>query len=332
MRNYALSLASEVINSHMYNKTFSFQNSSKYTIAMYSKHKNLIYGEELKDINFTKDFYKKDGTLFIIDKSAQLHLGVKYIVIKDNRFTKTTNMLLQKVILFTILALLFIVIISFFLGKLFLKPIASERERLDKFIKDTTHELNTPITALLMSIALLKNENIKVVERIKVSSNRISQIYSDLCYLIKKDLPTTPQIDSLDINTIIQEQLLLQEGYAKSKQILITTDTQTFFYPIDQESATRLISNILSNALKYSKPNTKVTITLKENKLIIEDQGMGIMKEDLNLVRKRYFRANHSEGGFGIGLDIVNSIIQKYNIKLEITSIYGKGSIVTLTF
>ena len=227
----------------------------------------------------------------------------------------------------------FISIIGYFLSRLFLKPIASEREKLDNFIKDTTHELNTPISALLMSTSALKESDKKVKDRIKLSATRISNIYDDLCYLLKNDINGTAQIKEINIKNILNDQLLLLETYAKSKKIEIQINhLDDLIYKIDEESIKRLITNILSNALKYSRPNSKVEISIKENTLLVKDYGEGIEEKNLKKIKTRYFRANTSEGGFGIGLDIVNSVCLKYEIEFGIESVRDKGTTIRLKF
>lgn len=332
MRTYGAELAFKAIKAHMTSTSFDYTNETPYKIGMYSNRFNLLYGDEFDDIDFNKKIYIKNNSLYIIDQSAQSHLGVKYIVLKDTFVFKNINELRTKTIFYTLLALLFVGIIGHFLGKLFLKPIANERERLDNFIKDTTHELNTPISALLMSISSLKDEDSKVKERIKLSANRISSIYDDLCYLLKDELKTKYEIEDINIKDIVQEQLLLLEEYAKSKKIDIVLDCKDTIFSMDKESAKRLINNLISNALKYSKPNGKIEITLQDNSFTIKDQGVGIEKQNLQNIQKRYFRANNSEGGFGIGLDIVNSICKKYDIEFNIESQKDKGTKVVLKF
>jgi two-component system OmpR family sensor kinase len=136
----------------------------------------------------------------------------------------------------------------------------------------------------------------------------------------------------IDIKTIIEEQLTLLEIYIESKNIRVQKEIKSLEIFIDLESATRLINNLISNALKYSKPNADIVIQIKNNTLIIQDKGIGIKKDKLNQVKQRFYRANESEGGFGIGLDIVDSICKRYNINFEIESIEGSGTKVTLRF
>lgn len=332
MRTYASSIAAKAIASHMYGKIFDYKNETNYKIGMYSSRFNLLYGDEIEGMDFTKSVYQKKDALYVIDQSAHLHLGIKYIVLENKTLFQDIENLKSEVILYTLLAMSFIAIVGYFLSRIFLKPIANERERLDKFIKDTTHELNTPISALLMSVSSLKSEDSKVKERIKISSNRISSIYDDLCYLLKDELGEQEEFQDINIKNIIQEQLILLEGYAKSKKIELRLELEESLLFIDTESAKRLVNNIITNALKYSKPNSMINIVLKNNQLVVEDFGMGIDEQSLKQIKTRYFRANSSEGGFGIGLDIVNSICDKYEIKLKIESVKSQGTKVTLYF
>ena len=333
MRSFASLIASKAISSHMHRLPFEFKNDSSYKIGMYSSKKDLLYGNKIANADFNKDIYTKDDALYLVDRSTQLHMGIKYIVLKDVSIFKKLEELKNRVFFYTIAAMFFISVIGYFLSRLFLRPIANERERLDRFIKDTTHELNTPITALIMSTGLLKGQNDKNIERINLSAKRISNIYKDLCYILKEDInKNNDVIELLDIKEMVSSQVLILEPYAKSKRISIDTDIETFNFNIDKESAERLVNNLITNALKYSKPDSKVSIVLKEGVLKITDQGIGIDQKDLKMITDRYFRANDSEGGFGIGLDIVNKICKRYDIKFTIESQKDVGTKVRVGF
>ncbi len=332
MRSFAASIAAKVIQVHMHGGVYILDKNMEYEVGLYDGNKNILYGNELSDIDFNKVYYEKDNMVYIVDQSTQMHLGVKYIVIKDSSTYEYIQNFKKKVILYTFLVMLFVIVIGYFLSRLFLKPIASEREKLDNFIKNTTHELNTPITALLMSINNIKDTNNKSIERIKISANRISNIYSDLCYLISKDFNEDIEIEKINIKSILEEQVILFEGYAKSKNIIFVIQADDSCFHIDIESIKRIVSNIISNALKYSKPNNKIDITLENNILIVKDYGVGIETKELNKITHRYYRANSSEGGFGIGLDIVNDICKRYKLKLEITSSFGNWTEVKVYF
>jgi two-component system OmpR family sensor kinase len=332
MRTYGATIAAKAIGVHMHGGEFVYEKQEEYKVGMYSKRFTLLFGDEIKEPEFSKKTFIRENKLYVIDRSAQLHLGIEYIVIQNTTIFKEIKSLQSKIIGFTLLAIILISIVGYFLSRLFLKPLQAERQKLDRFIKDTTHELNTPISALLMSVGGLKNDSSKIARRIELSSNRISSIYDNLCYLLKGDMKTFEKPKKIDIKTIIEEQLTLLEIYIESKNIRVQKEIKSLEIFIDLESATRLINNLISNALKYSKPNADIVIQIKNNTLIIQDKGIGIKKDKLNQVKQRFYRANESEGGFGIGLDIVDSICKRYNINFEIESIEGSGTKVTLRF
>jgi two-component system OmpR family sensor kinase len=332
MRTYASTIASKAIASHMYGEPFSYINETPFRVGIYSSDYTLLHGDEIKEVDFMQSLYQKKSALYLIDQSTHLHMGIKYIVLENEEIFKEIAKLKLQMVVYALISMILVGVIGYFLSRLFLKPIANEREKIDRFIKDTTHELNTPITALLMSVSTLENENSKSSERIKLSAYRISNIYKDLCYLLKDDIQQVSEIEELDISRVVHEQIELLAGYAKSKKITIERSLNSFDFPIDHESAVRLINNIISNALKYSKPKSQIIITMEDRSLMVQDFGVGIDVEDLEKIHQRYYRANSSEGGFGIGLDIVASICKKYTIKLKIESKKGEGTVVSLLF
>jgi len=87
-----------------------------------------------------------------------------------------------------------------------------------------------------------------------------------------------------------------------------------------------MFNNIVSNAIKYNKIGGTINITLKENILKVEDSGIGIKKDRLKDIFKRYYRATKEQGGFGVGLNIVHQICKAYNIKVDVKSTENEGS------
>ena len=93
-----------------------------------------------------------------------------------------------------------------------------------------------------------------------------------------------------------------------------------------------LINNLLSNSIKYSKPNTQITLTLSEDTFSIKDEGIGIAQDKLDEIFTRFVRANSYAGGFGVGLNIVESIVNEYHYKIDIDSKEDVGTTITLNF
>lgn len=334
MQNVVAKLSNEIIFAHMRGTHFDqdeYLENIDYKLSFYDENQNKLFGNIDEKIDFDKKFIQNNDFVMIIDNSTVGHLGIDYIVIKDNSFTKKIDTVMNKIIVIFIISFLFISFVGFYLAKLFLKPIKDEREKLNNFIKDTTHELNTPISAILMSTED-ENLNSKQIERIKLSAKRVSEIYKDLTYVfLRKDVKNY-EIEELDLSFLIKEQLNYFEPLANKKKIEIILNIEKFFYKIEEDEFIRLFNNIVSNAIKYNKVNGKIEISLKNRVLIVKDTGIGIEKSKLKDIFNRYYRATSEQGGFGIGLNIVYEISKKYNIKVEVDSTFNESTTIILRF
>ncbi|MCH9741189.1 MAG: ATP-binding protein, partial [Epsilonproteobacteria bacterium] len=101
---------------------------------------------------------------------------------------------------------------------------------------------------------------------------------------------------------------------------------------MDRNDAIRLVDNLLSNAIKYNKIEGSLNISLKEKSLTLTDGGIGIKEQDLQGIVGRFNRANKSEGGFGIGLDIVQQVVERYGYGFNIKSVYNQGTEVEISW
>ena len=270
----------------------------------------------------------------LVDKSAFGHLGVTYTVIEEHSFYDEIGGIKKIIIAVLLILYLPFSLVGYFLAKLFIKPIQMKRIQLDNFIKESTHELNTPISALLMSIKPQSQMNEKSYERIKISAKRISDIYKDLTYLLLRNSDLEIQnAKNISINQILKEQVTHLFPLAGKKKITIIENyNDEIVTNIDEESLIRLINNLLSNAIKYNKFGGEIEITTKEKTLIIRDTGIGIAKEHQSEIYKRFYRATDESGGFGLGLNIVYKICKTYDIDIKMKSEYGKGTEFWLEF
>jgi two-component system OmpR family sensor kinase len=322
MKSYALTLSSKIINAHMTSEHFEFEPHEYYLTTFLDEQNRPLFGDRiLEKFDIGKErFYKKNNALYLIDNSTHNHLGVHSIVVVFPNSNVLFESLLYSIAGVTIAVILIIGFVGFFLTKMFIRPIRNERIKLDHFIKDTTHELNTPVSSLILSIEAFEKNPSKNMDRIKASAARISDIYANLTYLLLKDDTDNSSLQMLNLGKIIKDELLIQNSYIEAKKLQIECSVENFDFIMDKESAKRLVSNLLSNAVKYNKPNGKIKIYSNEKILIFEDNGIGIKEELLSGITKRYARANDYAGGFGIGLDIVNKIAKRYNLSLAIKS------------
>jgi two-component system OmpR family sensor kinase len=335
MQNIVSDISSKIVFSHMTGSKFDksdLLNEEHYKLSFYDDKKEMIYGTIKRKIDFTNSFVKQNNHFILVDKSPLGHLGIYYIVIEEHLLSQQMSTLKFHILVFFLLIYFIISLIGFYLAKLFLKPIKEEREKLNNFVKDTTHELNTPITALLMSTET-DTLSPKQIERVKLSARKISEIYKDLTYIILEEHRDQKEIVSIPVHDIIKEQLNYFEPFFVKKHIKLTVDISDFNYSIDTNDFIRLFNNIISNAIKYNNMGGEIKISLNTmGKLEITDTGIGIEKYKVKDIFNRYFRATTEQGGFGIGLNIVRHICLKYNIEIDVQSIYTKGTSFIFSF
>ena len=331
MQNIVSKVSNEIIISHMLDVEFNrdiYLNNQNYKISFYDKDKNLLFGNLNEKLNFEQNFYNDEEKLIIVDSSTVGHLGIWYIALKDNSLKEKISNLKLNIFLIFLIFYTIIAIVSWSLAKLFLKPIKNERERLNNFIKDTTHELNTPISAIIMSC---EDDNLtkKQLDRIKFSAKRVSEIYKDLTYIFLGNIEKK-SLDKIDLSKVIKEEIINFEPMIARKRLKINLNIEELFYEINKDDFIRLFNNLFSNAIKYNKTDGNIDIILQNRELIIKDSGIGISKDKIKDIFNRYYRATNQSGGFGLGLNIVNMICKTYNIKIDVQSSENIGSTFTL--
>ncbi|WP_333804843.1 sensor histidine kinase [Sulfurospirillum sp.] len=343
MRSTASSIAHKIVTAHMMeddtlHKCLAekptetcFGLEKEYQLGLFDEHNKPLHVSFPESVDFSKTFYLEGNSFYALDESSQKHLGIQTIVLKHTHSASMIQTLRLQILLYLVLSLAFATILGYVLAKLFLKPIKAEIETLDTFIKDSTHELNTPITAILMSISTLKDVDEKKRKRIELSAKRIATLYSNLSYMLLHDKQNEGKSD-VDVKKLIVERLEYCADLMASKHIDLILHLEEKFLHINEESLTKLIDNLLSNAIKYNHFEGSIEVRLDFEKLCVKDTGIGIQSSKLGDITKRYKRANADKGGFGIGLDIVNTICKTNGFKLEITSIEKEGSTFSVLF
>jgi two-component system OmpR family sensor kinase len=316
---------------HYFPQENRYPRDDKYASAIYDIDKVKIFSLlHQPRVYFDKDIYIKDGFVHYIKILDTYYLGTRYLIIeiKDNK-DWLTNMY-KKLLLYASISFIIFGLLGLFLANLFIKPLRDSIMLLDRFIKDTTHELNTPLSTILANIEMMDRDvmaqkNIKKLDRINSAAKSVSVLYKDLTYLTLEQHKNSND-ETLNLKDIIQERCEYFDVLAKSKNISFELDLQDATIIIDRNKITRVIDNLISNAIKYNKRNGTIQITTKPNKLIIQDSGIGIAKDKIPFMFDRYMRFDSSEGGFGVGLSIVKNIIDEYDMKISVESEVNKGT------
>ena len=200
---------------------------------------------------------------------------------------------------------------------------------LNSFIKDFTHEINTPLSVILLSIEQLeKQQNIDTTKfaRMKLAAKTLSQTYSDLIFLTFPDTISNEE-EHIVMKEAIRERLKYFRLFFERKQIALSVDLQGDSTILASKSKiNKMLDNLISNAIKYNKKGGFVSVNLKGRALSIKDSGYGIDEKNLTKIFERYARFNSDQGGFGIGLSLVKSICKEYHIEISCYSKLGEGS------
>lgn len=205
---------------------------------------------------------------------------------------------------------------------LFLKPLNEYIAALDAFIKDSTHEINTPLSVILMSIETLKTDNFapnerKKIERIKFASLQLNSIYNSL---VAYNFPRVAQKERLNLEAILRERLEFFTPFFNQKNLEIRLNLRESYINAEQNALNSLFDNLISNAIKYNKQGGFIALTLENGTFSIENSGDLIARENADKIFDRYARFGTDTGGFGIGLSLVKKICDEYGIAISVES------------
>ncbi|MCK5293221.1 MAG: HAMP domain-containing histidine kinase [Arcobacteraceae bacterium] len=270
-----------------------------------------------------KQLPQKDGDIYYKAFSKRHIIKIDASIV-DNELKKIKYF----TIILQILLISFFAFISFILARKSLKPMADTISHLDRFMKDLIHDLNTPITSILINSKMLKKDaiekDIKKITRIENSAKNISSLYANLEILLDGNSLKKENIDlTILINDIVE---IYKSIYPNIK---FNVDIKGDNVNINLNAIKRILDNIISNACKYSIDiNPTIEISYNNDILIIKDNGKGIKYP------KKIFERSYKEvdSGHGIGMHIVHRLCSELSISIDIKSEPNQGTIVTLKF
>jgi len=284
--------------------------------------------------NLNEVIYQSGEMIHLVKILDDYYLGAKYLVIEVPVDTGWVGSIVRRILLYGLPMLVLLMIFGVFLARLFVRPMHHSIMLLDRFIKDTTHELNTPLSAILTNIEMIDRtqmdpSNAKKLNRIEIGARTVSTLYEDLKFLTL-ERGRSVEDEQIDLLLLLQSRIEYFSLQMQSKQIILHQKLEPVSMQADRRLIARVIDNLLSNAIKYNKRAGSIEVVLTPGVLVISDSGIGIPNEKLAHIFDRYSRFNNSEGGFGIGLNIVKMIVEHYAMKIEVSSELGIGTEVTL--
>ena len=234
-------------------------------------------------------------------------------------------------------------------GALVLFHDITELKKMDQvrrdFVANVSHELRTPLSILRGYIETLL-DNPKPPEEELLRILRVMERHSNRLELLVEDLLTLAQLESgnpdlqlgiVELSEFLRELVRDWEKKLTTRQISIAVDIQPKLSPIrvDRTRLQEALYNLLDNAVKYSRERSEIRVSARQSdheiELSVNDQGIGIAKEDLPRIFERFYRADKARSpdkvrGTGLGLAIVKHIAQLHGGRVEAESELGRGT------
>jgi signal transduction histidine kinase len=213
----------------------------------------------------------------------------------------------------------------------------------NEFISSVSHELRTPLTAIKgWAETLCMQADQETMQRgvhvIVNETERLSEMVEELLDFSRMQSGRfSLQCDTMDVLAELGDAVLIYTEKAKRDKIRIIYQEPEMlpFINGDKNRIRQVFINVIDNAIKYSNSGSTITISAEEVggaiQVTITDNGVGISKADLPRVKTKFFKANHTRRGSGIGLAVADEIITMHGGSLEITSELGVGTNVTIT-
>ena len=217
------------------------------------------------------------------------------------------------------------------------------------FINNMTHEFKTPLATISLAVDALRNEKVikdrtkwlyfnNIIKDENKRMNKHVETILQAALMEKQEFKLNLQpvhVHEILLQIVDNIQLQLQEKNGKIELMLnAAKDNLT----VDEVHFTNIISNLIDNALKYSKENLLIKVithkTPKHFIIQVQDNGIGMSKETVKRVFEKFYRAHtgniHNVKGFGLGMSYVKSVVDAHKGKVKVESILGKGSTFTI--
>lgn len=244
---------------------------------------------------------------------------------------------IKKELLFHLIVLDSMIIIlgtigSYFLSKKTLKPIEENLELQMEFISNASHELKTPITIISMENEVLlkqkKHTEDELLDQIKSNLEEVQNLSKLVNILLELARNNKITLEKVKVFDVANNSINKLSSLAKKKNITILNNITNLEINANKDILEEVMVIIIDNAIKYSDKNTTIKLYSKNNKIFIEDEGIGIKEKDIKYIFDRFYRGDksHSSEGYGLGLSLAKHLTEKMKMKITAYNNHDKGS------
>ena len=222
---------------------------------------------------------------------------------------------------------------GYVLTALIFAPKKQMENTLTTLTNDIIHELNIPLATIQANTSMLRKnvedeKSLKRLERIDNASARLKKLYDELVYSIHKEMHSIEK-ECIDLAVLLQERIAIFEEQQRNTFIV---KVDHYEIEVDKIGFEQMFDNLIANAMKYSEKSSVISVILEENRLKIEDEGIGMSATELLRVHERYYQVDERKEGGGIGLALVKRYCDETEIGIHIYSEKNVGTQIELDF
>ena len=224
----------------------------------------------------------------------------------------------------------------------------NSESKLRRFVADASHELRTPLTAIRGFAELHRQGAVvgeaktkELVGRIEKESIRMSTLVEDLLLLARLDQSREMAQEPVDLNTLLTEAVASAKAAGPNHFIELSLPSAEVFVLGDSQRIHQVVANLLANARTHTPDDSQIKVALDqgiaETIISVSDNGPGLSEDDQERIFERFFRADPSRArtsgeGSGLGLSIVDAVMQAHGGYVSVQSKLGEGATFKLHF
>ncbi|MBR4141623.1 MAG: HAMP domain-containing histidine kinase [Campylobacter sp.] len=269
--------------------------------------------KKIKKSEKTDKFRVEDGKMTFKTFIPLRHGSGYEVYIEDSEYGEDIREVIAQIAIFAVVCVVAFLLISYFIIRLSFRPLYHQINSLKSFITDATHEINTPLSVILMSVEMFEANPKKYLANIKTASKTLSNLYDDLVNLNLKNEPN--ELKSVDIKALIEERISYFNIMLNDKNLQIKANLEELNLQTDENKFKKIFDNILSNAIKYCDENSEICVNLTKKYFEIQNTGETISQENQAKIYEKFARFNKEKGGFGIGLSLVKKYCDELKFK-----------------
>lgn len=207
--------------------------------------------------------------------------------------------------------------ISYFLAEEAIKPVREAYEAQKVFIANASHEIKTPLAAIAANLEAADIKNNRWISNVEKETAKLTALNGELLTLARTDLVNTVNLEEVDLGAVLNREIKTFEprlnGIDFEKNIATNEKIK-----INVADLVQIFNILLDNAIKYS--DKKISVNLAGKELVVKNDGAVISEKDLTHIFDRFYQADKSAEGVGLGLSIAKTLADRNNWKISAKS------------